>query len=110
MKFQTHNDADLNIDGTSWTFSTIQATFNELVTAFGEPIQCDSKVPCMWVLKFEDDTRATVYLWKQSVTDPTTPMTWNIGGDMAQRSAGHVTSLVHNAFREAHCLSARSVA
>jgi hypothetical protein len=110
MNFRTHNQADVDTDGTSWTFSTIQATRAELVKAFGEPMHLGgSRVQYEWAIQFEDGTVATVYDWKKPEFEEDTPMTWNIGTH-AHVQSGHAVSLVHDAFRTAHGLCARSAA
>lgn len=109
MNFQTHNDADLNMDNTSWTLSTIQATKEQLVKTFGEPMEQGDKVQFLWIIKFADDTLATVYDWKMPELADTDLINWNIGAVMSDAN-GRAVSAVHDAFREAHGLSVRSKA
>lgn len=71
-----------------------EATYNELVEAFGEPtyndMSGDDKVSTEWVLVAdvlnfgeEDTAVATVYDWKSGTfarDNPFTPYRWHIGG------------------------------
>ncbi len=109
MKFQTHNDAEIDIFNTSWHYATIQATRADLTKAFGQPMLGGDKVQYEWNLKFEDGTICTIYDWKEPEFSDTAVIAWHIGNEDGT-STGRVTSLVHNAFREAHGLSARSAA
>lgn len=109
MNFQTHNDADLSIDNTSWTFSTIQATKAQLTATFGQPIEQGDRVQYLWIIKFADGTLATVYDWKMPEIGDSDPINWNIGA-LASDASGRAVSAVHNAFRDAYGLTARSKA
>jgi hypothetical protein len=87
MKFKVKNQDFGIANGTSLK-GYITATFDELVTAFGEPGTGDEyKVDAEWVIEFEDGTVATIYNWKdgrnycgsdglavEDITD------WHIGG------------------------------
>ena len=46
----------------------IRATFNKLVSVFGQPTEQSyefgEKVDCEWVIEFEDGMVATIYNWK----------------------------------------------
>ena len=61
----------------------INATYDELVNAFGEPQfgpnESGRKTTCEWCLKFNDDTIATIYDWKTEFT-PQEEYEWHIGG------------------------------
>lgn len=59
------------------------ATYNEVVAKFGEPLEGEGyKVTVEWVVVFEDDTVATIYDWKsESPKDtPDEIYEWHIGG------------------------------
>lgn len=63
----------------------VRATFDELVAAFGEPLEGDGcKTQAEWVLLFTlpdgEEIVATVYDWKKYDTLPMQNMDWNIGG------------------------------
>jgi hypothetical protein len=86
MKFITHNDEDININGTcrQGYFNTHYA---ELVTLFGKPHEGDGyKVDWEWSISFEDGAVATIYNWKNGPNygnldaGPGTVKEWNIGG------------------------------
>lgn len=107
MKFQLSNTA--SIDNTS-LMGTIQATPAQMEKAFGEPEvnHPEDRVPLMWTLvNAEGDPDvavATIYLWKKPVPNSDQVTTWNIGGHSTE-----AVTAVHNAFREAHALTARSI-
>jgi hypothetical protein len=75
MQFTTQADTS----GTSLQ-GKIEASYWDLVDAFGEPERGDDyKTQAEWHLKFADGTVVSVYDWKQSVK-PQDVKTWNIGG------------------------------
>lgn len=100
LKFTTHANDTIKTVGTSWTFRTIQATFNEMCAAFGDPIHYeDGKMQFEWCLYFvEEGVVATVYNWKNPITDPDIPIVWHIGAKKMDMHKAPV--LVHQAFRE----------
>jgi hypothetical protein len=57
----------------------MRATYNQLVSRFGEPDGGGDKTTVEWVLKFEDGTVATIYDWKECST-PMYEYDWHIGG------------------------------
>lgn len=66
MKFQTHNDKYININGTSGQEDFI-AKYSDLVKIFGEPLldtSGDDKTDAEWEIEFEDGTVASIYNWK----------------------------------------------
>ena len=72
-----------NANGTSFK-GTVVTTYSKLVDSFGlpnfGPNDMDrDKVTCEWILKFDDDTIATVYEWKNGFT-PLGQHEWHIGG------------------------------
>jgi hypothetical protein len=90
MKFQTHNDKEININGTSGQEDFI-ANYSDLVKCFGEPlldVSGDEKTDAEWNIEFEDGTVASIYNWKNGknfdcengdyVKDISE---WNIGGE-----------------------------
>lgn len=87
MKFQTHNDKQVNSGGT-FLIAEIKTSYSKLVSLFGEPTVGDEyKIDAEWEIEFEDGTVATIYNWKdgknycgsdglnvQNIKD------WHIGG------------------------------
>ena len=63
MTFKTHNDTDINVDGTSLS-AYVEATFDQLVEAFGEPELGGYKTDWEWAIEFDDGSVATIYNWK----------------------------------------------
>lgn len=62
----------------------VVTNYTRLVEVFGNPTEgpntnIDDKVTCEWCLKFEDDTVATIYDWKEWST-PMGEHRWHIGG------------------------------
>jgi hypothetical protein len=75
------SDADVN-----WTSykGSIETTFTDLCRVFGPPDEGPNavdqdKVSCVWRLKFEDGTIASIYDWKTRAT-PFGLYDWHIGG------------------------------
>jgi len=68
-------------DEITWLQGYVDASYYELRAAFGEPIRYPQgdKVRVEWVLKFSDDTLATIYDWKEDRAIENVPR-WNIGG------------------------------
>jgi hypothetical protein len=87
----------------------IQATARQLEQAFGKPevFHPSEKVPVRWTLVDSDTDGqraiATIYLWNRSVPDSDDVISWHVGG-LKFNALVHV----HNAFRSAHSLMARS--
>ena len=88
MTFKTHNDTDININGTCLQ-GEVQATYAELCDLFGSHHDGDGyKADAEWYVQFSDGTVATIYNWKngknycgadgQEVVDITD---WNVGGN-----------------------------
>lgn len=93
---------DTEIQGTSLQ-DYVFATYDELVGAFGEPnygpnIQTGSST-CEWCLKFEDETVATIYDWKQRRT-PYDRYEWHVGG-RSRKALDHVIEVL-NLYRNQH--------
>jgi hypothetical protein len=67
-------------DGTSLQ-GYITTNIQNLKKVLGDPTYegNDDKVTCEWVIKFADDTVATVYDWKERST-PQGEYDWHIGG------------------------------
>ena len=87
MNYKTHNDIDININGSSLK-GHINIPHYKLVDRFGEPqVWDDYKTDAQWVIEFDDGLVATIYNWKNGVNYcgddgiPTNDITeWNIGG------------------------------
>lgn len=92
MRVEPQDDFDL-INGTSLQGS-INATYYDLVRAFGEPMRGDGyKTRAEWVLVFkvpqdgdepDADVVASIYDWKKYDQEVFSVTTWNIGGMNAQ--------------------------
>jgi hypothetical protein len=68
MNYITHNEREslaTEVGGSSLV-GTIDASYKEICSLFGKPIRYeeDGKVDAMWVVKFSDDTVASIYNWK----------------------------------------------
>ena len=106
MKYTTHNEStEINL-GMSSLQGCIEASYADLVKAFGEPMASgfdDYKSDAEWNIVFSDGTRASIYNWKDGINYcgesgiPTEQITdWHIGGfnqDAVNRVRG-VLSLV----------------
>ncbi len=58
----------------------IETTYVELVNVFGKPTELSGgKVSVEWIIRFSDDTVASIYDWKLSET-PMGVYKWHIGG------------------------------
>jgi len=87
MKFKTHNDIDLGIIGTN-SCGQLCMSYNRLKRIFGKPTVFDEdNSDAEWVIKFEDNTIATIYNYKDGKNYlgksglPKTEITdWHIGG------------------------------
>lgn len=64
MKFKTHNDVIIPVDGT-YLIGEIETNYERLFEVFGQPLDGDGyKTDAVWEILFEDKTVATVYNWK----------------------------------------------
>jgi len=64
MNYKTHNDTNIDVNGTHLQ-GYINTDYDTLVELFGEPTIGDEyKTDVEWEIKFEDDTVATIYNWK----------------------------------------------
>lgn len=86
MKFQTHNQKEINFIGTGY-ITEINISYKEIKNTFGKSFENGYKVDAMWVIEFEDGTIATIYNYKngknymgKSGTPKTKINEWNIGG------------------------------
>ena len=94
MTFKTHNDTDININGTCLQ-GEVQATYAELCDLFGSHHDGDGyKVDAEWYVQFGDGTVATIYNWKNGKNyegENGLPLeqidSWHIGGDSASAEA-----------------------
>ena len=71
-------------DGTSFFGTTIRATVNQLISAFGEPSDDsntgEDKVNFEWEMETEDGEVFTIYDWKEyRMIDVDEYIVWNIG-------------------------------
>jgi len=88
MKFKTHNENFIDINGTSLV-GEIKANYGDLKAIFGAPTDGDGyKVDAEWEVEFENGTVATIYNWKNgknyngaSGTAKTKITDWHIGGN-----------------------------
>jgi hypothetical protein len=81
MMYRRASEAEMS--GTCFV-GYVQATYNELMIAFGRPLvgRFDNE-RYVWVIKFGDDTVATVYDYQTDDarhTDAHTPYSWHVGG------------------------------
>jgi hypothetical protein len=91
MTFKTHNDTDININGTHGQ-GNVTAAYKELCSLFGKPTAGDGyKVDAEWAVMFDDGTVATIYNWKNGKNyegENGLPVEqieyWNIGGMTSQ--------------------------
>jgi len=87
MKFQTHNDTDVDVNMTSLC-GYVHTGYDRLVDKFGKPTDGDGyKTDAEWNILFEDGKVATIYNWKNGenycgVEGLETSMIteWHIGG------------------------------
>ena len=74
-----------SVSGTSFHYSTITTTVNELISIIGEPV-CDSntgedKVNIEWELEDEEGNVVTIYDWKEyRKIGMDEKIEWHIGG------------------------------
>jgi hypothetical protein len=87
MNFQTHNQKDVDVNGTS-LIGYIDEDFAKIKKLFGKPSKGDGyKVDAEWEIEFEDGMVATIYNYKDgknylgnSGTPKTKIREWHIGG------------------------------
>ena len=65
MNFKTHNDTDIDTNGTSYQ-GAIRESFEKLLEVFGAPLgaSVDNKVDVEWEIEFGNGIVATIYNWK----------------------------------------------
>lgn len=101
MKFRTHNDGDIELQGTSLE-GYIQATRAQLEKVFGQPLLddggtgSDGKVPLWWEVQFENGAVARIYVYCRPAPQMNDLVSWHVG---TARAAD--VGLVHEAFRDA---------
>jgi len=91
MTFKTHNETDININGTCLQ-GEVEATYAELCDLFGSHHDGDGyKVDAEWYVKFDDGTIATIYNWKngknyegENGLSLEQIDNWHVGGDSAK--------------------------
>lgn len=102
MKFVTHNDREIDVNGT-FLVGEINADYNTLVSAFGEPAEGIDKIDVTWKIKFSDGTIATIYNYKDGknylgesgmATEKIT--NWHIGGK-SSKAFSCVEEVLNNA-------------
>lgn len=88
MKFKTHNDKDIDLNGTHLQ-GQIDTTYSKLKKIFGKPNNGDGyKTDAEWEIEFEDGTVATIYNYKDGFNyngreygmSKTKITDWHIGG------------------------------
>ena len=86
MKFITHNDEEVDVNGTHLQ-GYINVDYNKLRAILGESHSFDGyKIDWEWDIKFEDDTVATIYNWKNGPNYGAVGVTpdmireWHVGG------------------------------
>lgn len=94
MKFLTHAAGPIDVRGT-FLQGTLQATRQQLVTAFGEPLLGLTRAVNDWHIQFEDGAVATIYDWKTAPVDDAEVYAWRIGGKSRED-----VERVHQIFRE----------
>jgi len=90
MKFITHNDEMIDINGTHRQ-GYVDANYAQLLGKLGKPHDGDGyKTDWEWSILFEDGTVATIYNWKSGPNygyydvGPGQIKTWNVGGHCNQ--------------------------
>jgi hypothetical protein len=92
--YDTHNEDEDIITEThgTWRVGLVGATYDNLVTAFGEPLESeDIGINFEWCIKFGDGTIATVYDYNMAAPCYDA-MDWHVGG-----KDGHAATLVATA-------------
>ena len=100
MKFTTHNQKEIYVNGTCLQGS-IKADYHNLEKLFGEPTIGDGyKTDAEWEIEFEDGIVATIYNWKNGKNYngengiPITEITnWNVGG-REQKAVDNLISIL----------------
>lgn len=91
MTFKTHNEIEININGTSLQ-GEVEASYAELCSLFGSHHDGDGyKVDAEWYVQFDDGTIATIYNWKNGKNyegENGLPLeqidSWHVGGNSTQ--------------------------
>lgn len=91
MKFQTHNQKNVNCGGTSLV-GEIKVDYSKLKQTFGQPTESDGyKSDAEWEVEFENGVVATIYNWKNGKNycgkngTPKTKITnWHVGGESTE--------------------------
>ncbi len=79
----------VSVNSCTWKIGECEASFNQLVGLFGQPIKCndaDGKVPYEWVIGF---LNIRIYPYKDQPVLTTKPFKFSIGGT----STGQVIAL-----------------
>ena len=104
MSFETHNTAEINVNGTSLKGYVI-ADYNAICEIFGEPTESDGyKSDAEWVIQFSDGKVATIYNWKNGRNycgsvglDVGDIKEWHIGGH-CHESASRIQNLLNDSW------------
>lgn len=77
-EYSTHHDCSIDVEGTSFK-AYINATYNQLVALFGEPLAGDSmKTNFEWHVLLSTGPVLTIYNWKTE-GDPHDVTRWHVG-------------------------------
>jgi len=106
INYQTHNDTDVNIDGT-YLQGYVSASYDTLKTLFGQPTESDGyKIDCEWNVEFDDGTVVAIYNWKNGFNylgadglHPSQINEWHVGGHDSDAMHRIIETLA--AYREA---------
>ena len=103
MKYITHNDQNINTDGTHGS-GRLHVSYDLLCTLFGHPWArpVDMKTDAEWKIEFEDGTVACIYNWKNGVNflgheGTATPLIteWNVAAK-GSRGVELIDELIEN--------------
>lgn len=95
MKYQTHNEKNIDAKGTHGR-GGVTATYEQLVELFGKPMDKtgDYKTDAEWVLEYENGVIVTIYNWKNGKNylgdegfDVEEIDNWNVGGNTSDAQA-----------------------
>ena len=101
MKFDTHNDTDIDINGTSLR-GYLNVSYDNLIKKLGEPSEFfdDYKTDASWRIYWDDGDKATIYNWKNGKNycgpeglDVEDIMLWNVGGLTSSKGVDRLQKL-----------------
>jgi hypothetical protein len=107
MDFKTHNEIDIDINGTHLQ-GYVHLKYEQLVAAFGQPTEADGyKVDAEWGLRFDDGEIVTIYNWKNGKNycgpdglRPEEITEWHVGGHNARASHLALQAVMSHAGKE----------